>query len=51
MANQQIKAGDYITTTIYGRAQRVIILRVHPFGTFDVQLSNGNCYRVTGLSF
>lgn len=50
MDKPTIKAGDYVTTIVYGREQRVLILRVHPFGTYDIQLSNGNCYRISGLS-
>jgi hypothetical protein len=44
-----MKTGDYITTTIYGRAVRVLILAVHPAGTIDVQCADGRCFRVSGL--
>lgn len=27
------------------------IIKVYPFGTVDVELADGRCYRVTGLSF
>jgi hypothetical protein len=37
-----------VTVTIYGRAYIATLLRVHPCGTIDVQLPNGNCYRVSG---
>jgi hypothetical protein len=35
---------------IFGKIRTVLVLKIHPFGTIDVQLQNGNCYRLTGLS-
>jgi hypothetical protein len=35
---------------IFGKVQQVKILKIHPFGTIDVELSNGKCFRITGLS-
>ncbi len=29
----------------------VTILKVHPFGTVDVQASSGKCYRLTGYNW
>jgi len=26
------------------------VIKIHPFGTIDVELSNGKCFRITGLS-
>lgn len=46
-----MKTGDYITTTIYGKAQRVLVLAVYPAGTVDVQREDGQCFRVSGLTF
>lgn len=46
-----MKTGDYITTTIYGKAQRVLVLAVYPTGTVDVQRADGQCFRVSGLTF
>lgn len=37
-----------VTVTIYGQTYTATLLRVHPFGTIDVQLPNGQCYRVSG---
>lgn len=34
---------------VYGKLGTIV--RVHPFGTIDVEMPNGNRYRVTGLSF
>lgn len=35
---------------IFGKVQQVKILKIYPFGTIDVELSNGKCFRITGLS-
>jgi len=43
--------GQKINLHIFGKYQSVIVLAVYPLGTMDVETSNGNCYRVTGLSF
>ena len=37
-----------IIVTIYGRQYVAKILCVHPFGTLDVELPNGKCFRVSG---
>ena len=46
-----MKTGDYITTTIYGKAQRVLVLAVYAAGTIDVQRADRQCFRVSGLTF
>jgi hypothetical protein len=35
---------------IFGKVQKVKVIKIHPFGTIDVELSNGKCFRITGLS-
>jgi hypothetical protein len=45
------KAGDVKTMHIFGKIQTVTILAVHAFGTMDIELSSGHCFRVSGLSF
>jgi hypothetical protein len=39
-----------ITVTIYGREYIAKVLKVHPYGTVDVELPSGRCFRVSGLS-
>ena len=46
-----MKINDIIQVTIYGRAYMAKVLKVHPFGTVDVETESGACYRVSGLSF
>jgi hypothetical protein len=46
-----MKTGDYINVSIYGAAVRVRVLKIHAFGTVDVQRADGKCFRVSGLSF
>jgi hypothetical protein len=46
-----MKIGDYINVSIYGAPQRVLVLKIHAFGTVDVQRADGQCFRVSGLSF
>jgi len=45
-----MKIGNYITTTIYGRAVRVLVLAIHRGGAIDVQRADGRCFRVSGVS-
>ena len=45
------KVGDTKTMHIFGKVQTVTILAVHSFGTMDIQLNSGDCFRVSGLSF
>jgi len=43
--------GQRTTVLIYGKPERVEVLRLHPFGTIDVErLADGRCFRVSGLS-
>jgi len=44
-------AGQIKTMHIFGKVQQVTILAVHKFGTLDIQLESGKCFRVSGLSF
>jgi hypothetical protein len=44
-----MKAGQYIHINLFGRLERVLILAVRRAGTIDVQRSDGQCYRVSGL--
>ena len=44
-----MQVGQYIHISLYGRMERVRILAVHRAGAIDVQRSDGNCYRVSGL--
>lgn len=46
-----MKTGEYINVTIYGKTHRAKVLKVHAFGTVDVELPSGRCFRVSGLSF
>jgi hypothetical protein len=45
------QVGQVKTMHIFGKVQQVTILAVHSFGTMDIELSSGKCFRVTGLSF
>ena len=45
------QVGQVKTMHIFGKVQQVTILAVHAFGTMDIELSSGKCFRVTGLSF
>jgi len=40
-----------IGQTITFRNTTATIVKVHPFGTIDVEAANGNRFRVTGLAF
>ena len=44
-----MKINDTINVTIYGKQCSVKVLKIHPFGTVDVELSNGKCFRISGL--
>jgi len=46
-----MKTGDYINISLYGATQRVLVLKIHAFGTVDVQRADGKCFRISGLSF
>jgi hypothetical protein len=39
----------FVEVEIYGKRYLAQIIKVHPFGTLDVELSNGKCFRVSGL--
>ena len=45
------QVGQVKTMHIFGKVQQVTILAVHSFGTMDIELSSGKCFRVTGLAF
>ena len=40
---------QFIEVEIYGKRYLAKILKVHPFGTIDVELSSGKCFRLSGL--
>ena len=40
---------QFIEVEIYGKRYLAKVLKVHPFGTVDVELSSGKCFRVSGL--
>ncbi len=42
--------GEIIKTSLFGRIVDGKIIKVHPFGTVDIELSGGQCYRVSGIS-
>ena len=44
-----MKLGDYITTSIYGRALTVSVVALHGAGTFDVMTKDGKYFRISGL--
>lgn len=46
-----MSVGDTVHATIYGHRVPVLILKVLPFGTYDVQrLDDGRCFRVSGMA-
>jgi hypothetical protein len=47
MANAVPSVG--MTMKVYGAVGTIIA--VHAFGTVDVEMADGRCYRVTGLAF
>jgi hypothetical protein len=47
---QQHHIGKTITTSIFGRIVEGKIIAVHPFGTVDVDIGSGVCYRVSGIN-
>ena len=47
---QQHHIGQPITVQLFGRMVTGKIIEVHPFGTVDIELSGGQCYRVSGIS-
>lgn len=50
-ANRQKRhIGQTIKTSLFGRTVEGKIIDVHPFGVVDIELSSGQCYRVSGLS-
>ena len=44
-----MKLGDYITTSIYGRALTVRVVALHGAGTVDVMTKDGKYFRISGL--
>ena len=43
--------GQVKTMHIFGKIQQVTILAVHKFGTMDIELESGKCFRISGLCF
>ena len=46
----KIGNNTFTEVEIYGRRYLAKVLKIHPCGTLDVELSSGRCYRVSGLS-
>jgi hypothetical protein len=44
-----IENRQFIEVEIYGKRYLAKVIKVHPFGTVDVELSSGKCFRVSGL--
>ena len=49
MKKIQYAIGQTIQASIYGRVYDAKIIAVHDFGTLDVELPTGQCFRITGL--
>lgn len=49
-SRQKRHIGQTIKTFLFGREVEGKIIDVHPFGTVDIELPGGQCYRVSGLS-
>ena len=47
---QQHHVGKILRTSLFGKMVDGKILAVHPFGVVDIELPNGSCYRVSGIS-
>ena len=48
--NMKLQINQIYMMPIFGKVQKVKVIKIHPFGTIDVELSNGKCFRITGLS-
>jgi len=48
---QKPTEGQQIAVQIYGKHYQVIVVKVHPFGTLDVQTNSGRRFRLSGFSF
>jgi hypothetical protein len=44
-----MRIGDYIKTSIYGRAVIVRVVALHDAGTVDVMTKDGKYFRLSGL--
>jgi hypothetical protein len=49
-SRQKRHIGQTIQTSLFGRMVEGKIIDVHPFGTVDIELLGGQCYRVSGVS-
>ena len=48
----QPRVGSIVKMDVYGHMVRVRVLAYHKFGTMDIErLSDGQCFRITGLIF
>lgn len=45
-----LKVGEVYEMPVFGKVRKVQILAKHAFGTIDIMLANGKCYRLTGLA-
>jgi hypothetical protein len=48
--NMKLQINQIYMMPIFGKVQQVKVIKIHPFGTIDVELSNGKCFRISGLS-
>jgi len=46
----KIGSNYFAEVEIYGKRYLAKVLKVHPCGTLDVELSSGKCFRVSGLA-
>lgn len=45
-----LKVGEVYEMPVFGKVRKVQILAKHAFGTIDIMLADGKCYRLTGLA-
>ena len=45
----ELKNRKFVEVEIRGKRYLAHVLKVHPCGTLDVELSSGKCFRVSGL--
>ena len=50
MKSADLKVGEVYSMEVFGKVRKVQILAKHAFGTIDIMLADGKCYRITGLA-
>lgn len=50
MKSAELKVGEVYSMEVFGKVRKVQIIAKHAFGTIDIMLANGKCYRITGLA-